>query len=355
MPESMKTIAIDCRFAATHSGLGRYTRELVTALVDRVPEDMQYALLVRSPDEAWIPAGRNSCRVIHANIPHYSLGEHLTLPSLIRDSVADLFFSPHFNVPLCCPVPFVMTIHDLILHRYPNNASRMKQKVYRFLIRQSLNNAQSIIAISNFVKNELKDAYGEKISSKVHVVHEGVSPLYRPASDEAKAEVMQKYTLNRPFFLYVGNAKQHKNVSLLLQAFTQAGETGRDLLLITGGKEAASLGPLPPNVRRLDHIPDAEMPVFYSLAEACVTASLYEGFCLPVVEALACGCPMIATNRSVIPEVAGSHALLLEPTVAAYRAAFTKQYQRKPLYLVGTWEEAAEETEMILKKAVGLF
>jgi glycosyltransferase involved in cell wall biosynthesis len=351
----MITIAIDCRFASTLSGLGRYTRELVIELVKRRPSDVTYVLLVRSKDEAWIPVSTSRMRVVVADIAHYSLAEQLVLPSIIRESTADLLFSPHFNVPYFCPVPFVVTIHDLILHRYPNKASFLKRQMYPFLLSRSVHRARRIIAISLFVRSEIVDEYTDSVLQKITVVREGVSALYSPSGDLAKEHVRQKYALQRPFFLYVGNAKEHKNVRLLLDAFQKAGDTGHDLVLVTGGKEYERLRPIPPHVRKIEQVTDADMAALYSLAEAFVTATLYEGFCLPVAEALACGCPVIATNRSVLPEITEGRALLLEPTVDAYTKALQQTYTHTPAYRVGVWEKAAEETEQVLLEAARHF
>lgn len=342
----VKTIAIDCRFASTLSGLGRYTRELVRCLV-ALDGDVHYVLFVRSREESWIPRSSH-VQIVEADFPHYSLAEQTTLPSLLRSVNADLFFSPHFNIPFFCPVPFVVTIHDLILHRYPNDASPIKIFLYKILVSRAVRKAKKILAISDFVKTEITFMYGKRIAKKVSVVREGVSDAYRPATADAQEAVRKAYQLTRPYLLYVGNAKQHKNVQVLLDAFLRAGETGRDLVLVTGGKEYEKLLPLPAGVRRLDTVPDADLPALYTAADAMVTASLYEGFCLPVAEALACGTPVIAANRSVLPEIAGEHALLIEPTVEAFADAMKGPFERQAPRIVGTWEKTAAETKAVL-------
>lgn len=341
----VKTILIDCRFAALHAGLGRYSRELVTHLLQRNPP-FRCVLLVRSNHEAWIPA---HAETIEADIPHYSLREQTKLPGIIRRSGADLFFSPHFNVPLFCPIPFIVTVHDLILHRYPNRASPLKQWMYRALIGRAVHNAQAIVAVSKFTAHELSETYGSAIARKTQVILEGVSDIYRPIPSSVSHDVLKKHDIHRPFFLYVGNAKQHKNVPLLLSAFAQSGLKDVDLLLVTGGEEARSLH-LPPHARILPPVSDEDLPSLYSAARALVTASLYEGYCLPVAEALACGCPVIATNRTVIPETAAGHAMLIEPTVEAFAHAFRHPPSSSQPFVVGMWGKAAQETELLIVK-----
>lgn len=336
-------IAIDCRFAATKSGLGRYTRELVRALVPLPGVD--WVLFVRSQDEEWIPP---NVEVHVLDIPHYSVAEQIRLPRIIQSVKADLLFSPHFTVPLRCPVPFVVTIHDLILHRYPNKASLVKILAYRFQMKHAVSHARSIITVSEFVKRELLLQYGESIASKTSVITEGVSEMYVPADKEAIDAVRSRYHLTKPYLLYVGNAKQHKNLSTLLAAFTMADLPGIELLLLTAGSEIDRLGELPPTVRRVENLRDDELPALYSGALACVTASLYEGYCLPIAEALACGCPVIASNASAIPETAAGHAVLLDPTPAAFAEAFQHIPDHQEAIRVGSWEQAANDTLHIL-------
>lgn len=343
----MKTILIDCRFAALHVGLGRYTRELVISLLKR-ESNMRFVLLVRNTREEWIPEGTET---LEANVPHYSIAEQIVLPRIIRGSNADILFSPHFNVPVFCPVPFVVTVHDLILHRYPNNASFLKQLVYRYTINRAVENAKSIVAVSHFTARELQEMYGSSIGEKTCVVSEGVNDMYRPASEADVGHVLKKHAINRPYFLYVGNAKQHKNVPLLLEAFRKSQKEDSDLLLISAGSEAQSLT-LPAHVRVLSAVSDKDLPALYTGARALVTASLYEGYCLPVAEALACGCPVIASNRTAIPETASGHAMLVEPTVDAFAAAFENPPSPIKPVVVGTWEKAAEVTEDVLLRVL---
>lgn len=337
-------ILIDCRFAGFHAGIGRYTREIVTHLL-MLDRSSTYILLVRSSTEQWIP---KNAEIIEADIPHYSLAEQLRLPSIIKKSGADIFFCPHFNIPLRCPLPLVVTIHDLILHRYPNQASILKHIAYQILMKHAVLQSSSIIAVSTFTKSELVTTYGKNIEQKITVVHEGVSPLYSPASPHDQARIRDTYQLRQPFFLYVGNAKEHKNISLLLDAFIAASLQDTELVLVTGGPEVANLGILPANVRILSSIPETDLPALYTTARCFVTPSLYEGYCLPAAEALACGCPVIAVNRSALPETVQGNAMLIEPTKEALVSALTHPPTLDTPFVVSRWKEAAQKTAEIL-------
>lgn len=338
-------VGIDCRFASTTSGLGRYTRELVTHLLRR-KDPIQYTLFVRSVDEGWIQSLVGSPTPYHLHpitCSHYSLAEQVLFPLAIRHSGIDLLFSLHFNVPLLCPVPFVATVHDLILHRYPNEVPFWKRTAYRWVMRHTVTHARALIAVSQFVRSEIREAYSQRAVSKVTVIHEGVDAQFFYRLEREQEEVLRKYALRPPFFLYVGNAKEHKNVPMLIHAFQKLRSSERTLVLVTSGREADGLT-TGEHIRRLTHVAEEDLPALYSAARAFVTPSLYEGFCLPIAEARACGCPVIACTIGVMPEVVGQDGTLVEAT----EEALTLALQAPPPLVRGLyqrrWEVVAEET-----------
>jgi glycosyltransferase involved in cell wall biosynthesis len=345
----MRTIGIDCRFADEHAGLGRYTRSIVLHMV-AAAQGTAFVLFVRDPAAAWLHTIRDRVQIVAADIPHYSFAEQTLLPRLLQSSGIDLLFSPHFNVPLRCPVPFVVTVHDLILHRYPNQASVFKQYVYRLVLKRALKRAQAVIAVSHFTAAELAETYGDSVATKTTVITEGVEEYFAPASPEEVERVRRAHSLPPSFFLYVGNAKQHKRVDLLLKAYAALPSSPRELVLVSGGKEAVQLS-LPPGARLLQGLDDRDLPALYSAADAFVTASAYEGFGLPLVEALACGCPVIATRGSAVTEVIGNDGTLTEPSVEglAHAMAQLPTGRRAPVRRFA-WSEAAEETAALLEK-----
>lgn len=349
----MRRIGIDCRFAGTTSGLGRYTREIVSRLVN-VPSDCTYVLFLAPGDGDWLPSSPK-CPVkrVSVGIRHYSLGEQLLLPSIYRKAKLDLLFVPHFNVPYFCPVPAIVTIHDLILHRFPNQASLPRQIVYKILMKRAVTKAKRIIAVSGFTAREIGNAYGRIVAGKTEIVHEGVSSFFHPVSAADAKPVLAKHGITRPYFLYVGNAKEHKNVPMLLEAFASSGRLDCDLLLITGGEEAEELV-LPPHARLVSNVPEADLPALYSSALACVTASLYEGFGLPLFEAAACGCPIIGTRCGALPEIAPIGSLIIDPSLSALTAALHSPPARRSALspMLPTWDVAAKKTNVILQAAL---
>ncbi|MBI1813196.1 glycosyltransferase family 4 protein [Candidatus Peregrinibacteria bacterium] len=346
----MKRVGIDCRFAASRAGLGRYTRELVTRLLAR-EDGLRYTLFVADPHEPWLEAiQKRDFDIIPANFRPYSWAEQGRFPLILGHANIDLLFAPHFNVPLLCRVPFVVTVHDLILHRFPNRASFLRQHAYRFVMAHSIRRARHVIAVSNFTQREILSIYGNRLRSKVSVIHEGVGGEFRRIPADRCREVLAKYAIDRPFFLYVGNAKQHKNVQALIDAFAIDHPANADLLLVTTGREADGLI-LRDDVRLLRDIDDDDLPALYSSAIAFVTASLYEGFGLPIIEAEACGCPVIALRKGAIPEVASPSAALLS-SLDDLPGALRNPPASPAMSRRWDWEETAERTVGVLRRMI---
>ncbi len=347
-----KRIAIDCRFAADLGGLGRYTRELVPRLVALSPE-LSWVLLVKRSNEVWLKNLPSTVEIIEIKAEHYSLAEQFEVRRALKKSKSGLLFSLHFNVPFFCPVPFVATIHDLILHRYPNQASLVKQVGYRIIMRRTVRRARELIVISEFTKYELLNFYGRLARKKITLIYEGVDKIFQPVSVEKQSQARQKYGLQKPFFLYIGNAKQHKNVQTLIDAFASLQSNTQELLLITGGKELAALQ-VKNGIRVVNEVSNEDLPALLSASLALVTASLYEGFGLPVAEAIATGAKVIAVDGSSIPEAAQGQAYLVEPTVEAFAAAMRNvaQLPSPTSKTTFSWEATAAKTADLLRETV---
>ena len=348
----MHRIAIDCRFAGTSSGLGRYARELVSALLQQsVP--VEYVLLVLPEAKNWIatlPVSKN-WSAVEISSRHYSLSEHWVIPHMLRKHSIERLFSPHCTAPLFCPVPFVVTVHDLILHAFPNAAPLWKRLGYRVLMRHAVRDAATVITISGFVAGEIAQAYGSATLQRTQVITEGVSEIFRKRNEEEQMRIRKRFGIEGPFFLYVGNAKEHKNVPMLLEAFARLPASSPRLVLVTGGREAEHLS-LPPRVVRLDGVDDNDLACLYSAAACFVTASSYEGFCLPLAEALTCGCPAIAPNRGPMPEVSQGQAHLIELTTEALTAALLSPPSPPSAFDRPLWESCAEQTSRVLMNAL---
>lgn len=347
----MRNVVVDCRFAATPSGLGRFTRELTAALLASAPADTNWTFLVQPGQEPWWERDVQ-VRMLPVDVPHYSLTEQRAIPQLLRDVPCDVYLAPHFNAPIGLKMPFVVTVHDLILHRYPNAASPLKQLAYRLLMRAAVARSAAVLAVSPFVQGEVAAMYGQRVAAKTVATGEGASPLYSLRDQAEQDRVRQAYGLVRPFLLYVGNAKEHKNVAGLLEAFQLAKLSGTDLALVASGKEADAFA-WPAWARRLKNVPEADLPALYSAAAACVTMSRYEGYCLPLVEALACGCPVVAPALTAIPDVVGGAEgvrLLPDISPATFAAAFQDLPKRPTPRALHSWDGPAEIVWSVLER-----
>ncbi len=338
---SVPVIGIDCRFAETHSGLGTYTRSMVQALMRR-KDSSSYILFVRSMAEPWVSdfALNDNVSFRVASFAHYSFREQWDFPILIRESGCDLFYSPHFNVPYLCDTPFVCTVHDLILHRFPNQANILKRLAYKLLVGRAIKKAKAIVCVSEATQIAIDDYY-PGIVQKTEVIYPGVGKEFRPADSAVIEVVRKKYSLARPFLLYIGNCKQHKNVPMLIESFRVARLQNTELILVSGGSECSSLQ-LPSNVRRIESVAESDLPALYSAAAGCVTASLLEGFGMPMIEAMACGCPVMATNTGSLPEICDTHALIVEPTIASLSEGMKKLVHDEK-YRSRDWLDAAKQ------------
>ena len=339
----MACIGIDCRFISAPVGIGTYTHNVVPRLVSHL--SAHHCVLFVHDTTSLEQELPTNTTVVKVHAPHYSLREQLELPFRLRQLSVDLYFSPHFNVPLRCPCPFVVTIHDLILHRYPNYASALKKMAYRTLMHHAVRKASHCIAVSHFTAQEVSSTYSN--TSPITVITEGVDPVFQPCDQKQQESVLERYGLEPEYFLYVGGAKQHKNLQALIDAHASLNDSSI-LLLVTSGPELSLLS-LHPQVRILSNVDTKDLSAIYSAARCFVTPSLYEGFCLPILEARACGCPIIASNTSAIPEVAGPNTLLVEPTVDAIRAALQAPPEKSdPVPEKHNWDHIAAETATIL-------
>jgi len=352
-------IGIDCRFwGIRHTGLGRYTQELVMALIKQLEQDKWRLDNKAISLTLFFPKGigcedknlLKNCQIIEVDIPHYSLKEQLFFGGVVDQEKLDLVHFPHFNIPFFLRTPFVVTIHDLIKHYFRGRSvtSRflpfywMKYFGYRLVVKRAVSQAKQILVPSNFVKTQLIRTY-PKVSSKIRVTYEGVSQPYRQSPKTKLKDILAKYHLSSPFFIYTGNAYPFKDIPTLLKAFKQSnsnvpcqppldsarparsGQAGHrtskiQLIIVCARsvfwerlKEKVEEIGVEEGVRLPGEVPDKEVAVLYRQAVAFITPSLMEGFGLPGLEAMASGCPVIAARAGSLPEIYGKAAIYFEP------------------------------------------
>ncbi len=303
-----------------------------------------------------------------------ALNVDILLPKLARAGI-DVIHHP-FTVanPRGLKIPTVLTFHDMQEEFYPHFFTAPELRRRKVAYRASANEATRIIAISEYTRQCLVERYGIK-NDKIDVVYEGCGPEFRVLNDpEATERIAAKYNLKSPFLYYPASTWPHKNHKTLLLALklmreryrfdgklvltSIVGRPGSEIL-----KEIERLG-LGDVVHVLRHIPYTELPYLYNLARMLVFPSLFEGFGIPLVEAMACGCPVVCSNVTSIPEVVGDAGVLFNPIAPEEIAekiwsVWNDEGRRQKMRLMGferiklfNWEHAARQTVDVYKKAV---
>lgn len=340
---NIKKIGIDARFyGPLGKGLGRYTQEIVDNIIKIDPDNKYVIFLSRDNFDELVIDAADSSRIkkVLAPVRWYTLSEQIILPWLIWREHLDLMHFPHFNVPFFTPVRFVVTIHDLILTKFPTVRAttlhpflyKIKNLFYRLVILAALRRSIKIITVSDFTKNDIIAQFKIK-PDKIKVTYEGVANLSK-GNDSlfvkklGELETLQKLKIKDDFLLYIGNAYPHKNLEGLVKVFAKINKVHPNLKLVLVGKEdyfykrvkatavACNLykdGDIFSSVVFPGYVPDMELEILFKKALAYVFPSLYEGFGLPPLEAMARGCPVISSNKSSMPEILGEAAYYFNP------------------------------------------
>jgi glycosyltransferase involved in cell wall biosynthesis len=221
----------------------------------------------------------------------------------------DLFFSPGYNTPLFCRAPFLFTIHDLTHIQCPETRTAHLQIYYATVMKRACHRAARILTVSEFTKKQIV-AWSKVVPEKVVNVGNGVDPAYQPVGDS--------YGFPFPYLLSVSNRKPHKNELRIVEGFGRASLNSQTRLVFTGDPTPAlsrciERNQLRSRVHFVGTVPEPRMPSLYRGAAALIFPSLYEGFGLPIVEAMACGTPVVTSNTTAMPETAGEAALLVDP------------------------------------------
>jgi glycosyltransferase involved in cell wall biosynthesis len=322
-------VIIDARLILPRmTGIGRYLCGLAQGLRE-LPGDDRFELWLQPGLPANNPVwqfGSGSLSLREVSIPHMSLRQQWALPLELLRHRPDLVHYPHFDLPWAVPGPVVATIYDLKYIASPAffpRLGRVKRLMMLTMMLLTVQKAQRIITLSESTRRNIV-GYLHAAPEKVAVVPGGVDDHYfHSPPTGALREVRSRYELDAPFLLFVGERRPHKNIVGLLRAFQVFRLSGHDVhhLVIVGQRYADYQEPeqvtealsLTKNVHFLDYVPEADLPLLYRSADAFVILSFYEGFGLPVLEAMACGTPVVAAETTSLPEVAGKAGLLVDP------------------------------------------
>ncbi len=327
-------IALDIR--RIHDfGVGTYIRNLVRRLA-RQDRTNRYLLVeaTQSPPgtdegdlESELEALPENFSRVTFRPGDQSLRNHLQFQFLLRAHRIELLHVPHLRVPLLVPCRYVVTVHDLADFFFPTDYG-FRSNVRFFLGRRALAGAARVLAVSQATRRDVALLFGVP-AARIEVVYNAIDDrLAEPGRQEESQRTLERYGVRYPFLLYAGSVKPQKNVVRLIEAFAAVkGELGehavyRDLKLIVIGDEpsknpdlrrAAVRCRIEQEVRFLGFVPVGVLRVFYRAAEAFVFPSLYEGFGLPPLEAMAQGTPVVVSTAAALPEAVGQAALMVNP------------------------------------------
>ena len=368
------TIGLDAR-KILDFGIGTYIRNLVRSLA-AIDQENRYALLVRPQDRELLGDLPENFRPVVQSSPVYSARELVALSWRLWREKLDLYHATHYVLPAVVPARAVVTIHDIIHLLYPEFLpSRFAFLYAQRMIRRSLARGDRIVAVSQNTKSDLV-RYFDVDGAKIQVVYNGVEDVFRQRLPEPELEHwLRQLGIERPYLLFVGNPKPHKNLDTVVQAYARARRIASfDAPLVCVGNRSGSefkirqraehLG-LGDRVRLLGHVAAEALPAIYQGATLFLYPTLYEGFGLPVVEAMASGVAVVTSNNSALKEIAEGYAHLVDPLdvegmAQAIAYCMGNSQHRAALAKLGLrraedfrWEQTARKTLDVYLSALG--
>jgi glycosyltransferase involved in cell wall biosynthesis len=318
-------IGIDARMLGSGFGLARYVQQLVLHL-QKIDKENQYVLFLKSDN--WDEVGESdNFKKVLADIHWYGWNEQTKMKTVIKKEKVDLMHFPHWNVPLFYNDPFVVTIHDLIMYKFPRPEATtlgpikfwLKDMIHRLLVNHAVKKAKYVIVTSEFTRQDVHETLGVDLG-KMSVTYQAPFESLKSIKSESQKSFIEKIDLNKPYVLYVGAAYPHKNLERLIKAWKLfEEERGDDYQLVLVGKQNYFYDKLQSKIRNLKSaiylgfVPDDELIQLYVNASLYVFPSMYEGFGIPPLEAQQYDVPVVSSNASCLPEVLGESALYFDP------------------------------------------
>lgn len=357
-------IVIDARMVGQEMhGIARYTYNLIKGVLN-IDQKNKYIVLI-GKDFPNIKTGNFERRILRSR--WISISEQWELVNVLKELKPDLYHAPSFVAPVLNPFPMVMTIHDVNHIALADNYSLFHTLYYRFIVGPSAKKSSKILTDSEFSKKEISK-YLLLPDEKIRVIYSGCGEEFRPIKDQKELERLRKrYSLPETLILYVGSYKPHKNVSNLLNAYARlsleiplvlSGKGNKDLLALSKALKVDK------KIIFIGDIKESDLPAIYNCATLFVFPSFYEGFGLPPLEAMSCGCPVICSNTSSLPEVVGDAAIMVNPHDTKELAAaihkilsdegFRQEMIRRGLKRAAmySWEETARRTLQVYEEVL---
>jgi glycosyltransferase involved in cell wall biosynthesis len=322
-------VAIDIR-RMTEFGVGTYIRNVVRTLA-RLDRDSTYYLVGSPAKMAECGPLPGNFQAIELMALDNTVKGCVEFRTIVRRLGCDVAHIPHlFWMPRGLACPYVLTVHDLLEHMYGSrNFSSLRRSLHFYLTRRVLRGAARVMAVSQFTKSEIEKLLAIP-DARIEVVYNAIDErfLHGHATEADRQLIAERYQVNYPFLLYAGAIRPHKNVVRIIEAFSalksELAKERRfaDLKLIIIGDDLSNnprlrrtvvSGGVQNDVRFLGFVPIEVLRIFYDVAKIFVFPSLYEGFGLPPLEAMAHGTPVVTSNTSSLPEVVGNAALMVNP------------------------------------------
>lgn len=321
-------IAVNTRFLIHDrlEGIGWFSYETLKRITQQHPEHQFHFIFDRPYHPSMIFAENVTAHVIGPQARHpflwYAWFEW-SLPVLLKKIKPDVFVSPDGYSSTATKVPNLLVIHDLAFEHFSDHHPMLVRKFLQYYSPKYAKNATRIATVSEYSRQDIAQRYGVDLK-KIDKVYNGVNEAYAPVDDTTAQKVREKYTQGQPYFMYAGSINPRKNVVRLLLAFDEYKKTTNapDKLLLVGAKgwktgdvhQTLDSLEFKNDVIQTGHMGLTQLVPLVASAKCMLYVSLFEGFGIPIVEAMRCGVPVITSDRSSMPEVAGDAAIIIDPT-----------------------------------------
>lgn len=368
-------IGINTRFLLANKleGIGRYSYEIIKRMVEQHPEDEFIFFFDRPYAQEFIFAKNVTPVVVFPPARHpflWYLWFEISLPSALKKHKIDVFFSPDAYLSLRTDIPTLLTIHDIAFVHFPDLISGLVSKYYHYYTPKFLVKAKKIAAVSDFTKQDLIQNY-QISANKIDVIYNGCQNIYQPLSTDNQNLIKEKHSNGYEYFFFVGAVHPRKNVHRLIAAFDEFKQKSQsNMKLLIAGRFAWQTGdvktafdnsPFQKDIIFLGFVSEEELPQLMASAFALTYVSQFEGFGIPVLEAMHCEVPIITSTVSSLPEVVGKAGLCVPPdNVTAIADAMLQLYHNADLrqQLIEqakrerqrfNWDESAKKIYDLLK------